>query len=288
MLLAFMPSVSLAAAPPGENITASPTQISVTLTPGSTTKGQATIINDGDKSYAFKTYVAPYRVSGEDYDQSFSRAAGASDPSDWIKVDIKPVTLAPRQSVVVPYSITVPAGTGGGGYYATLFYETLPRATAGSGVATTQRVGSVVYMRVEGEIIERGRIESFKAPFFQPGPPVAVELRMRNDGNVHYTAEIDELITDVFGHEKYRTKVVRKVLPQTTRRFDLAWQKAPAFGLFKVGGEVRYLNQRSTLPTRYVLVMSSLAFLLSFAGLLLVIGLLVRWFLALRQSKPKS
>lgn len=270
-------SAARAATPNGENITASPTQISADLQPGATIKGASTIINDGDQAYSFKAYAAPYKVTGENYDQSFNKAAGATDASDWIHVDARIMHLEPHQSMSVPYTITVPTGTGGGGYYGTIFYETLPKQVAGSGVATTRRVGSVVYMRVDGEIIERGSIESFIVGFFQAGAPVPVDLRLRNDGNVHYSADITQRIVDVFGHTKYELHVSRKVLPQTTRRFDLSWQRAPSFGLFRVGGSVTMLDRTEQLPWHYILIVSPVAFVSAVAGLLVIVGLLVWW-----------
>jgi hypothetical protein len=267
MSVALPGSALAATAPAGENITASPTQIKPQLQPGTTTGGSITIINDGTKPYDFKGYVTPYHVAGENYDPSFTTEAGQ---------DQAPVSQ-PHQTIVIPYTIAVPAGTGGGGYYATLFFETIPKTSPGSGVTSKQRVGIVAYIKVEGDTIEHGSVESFTIPPINPGPPVVATLRLKNDGNVHYTADITEHVTDVFGRPKATIHVIREVLPQTTRRFELSWDKAPAFGLFHVDASVQMLGRTEVLRARYILILSAGAFVAVAAMLLLLLGLFVWW-----------
>jgi hypothetical protein len=279
------PAARAAVAPSGENITASPTQIKLDLAPGTTASGIATVINDGDRAYDFKAYATPYHVAGEDYDPSFTTTSG-QDASHWIRLTDQTLHLLPHQTTTVPYTVTVPAGTGGGGYYAAMFFETLPRAIAGSGVMSKQRVGMVVYLRIAGAITEHGTIESFTVSPLQKGPPVTAALRLGNQGNVHYTADITEHITDLLGHPKADIHVVREVLPHTTRRFVLAWDKAPLFGLFRINGAVNLLGRTETLPTHYVLVLSAAAFLGMAAALLLLIVLAVWWWVGHSRRRP--
>ncbi|MDB5178409.1 MAG: exported protein of unknown function [Patescibacteria group bacterium] len=267
-----------AKAPAGENITASPTQIQPELDAGATTQGNITIINDGTKAFDFKGYTTPYHVAGEDYDPSFTtRAQGASDPSAWIHLPSQVFHSELRQTIVIPYTIAVPAGTGGGGYYATLFFETLPKPGPATGVTSKQRVGIVAYIRVKGSIVERGSVRSFTMRLIQPGPPVTSALRLQNSGNVHYGADITQRITDLFGHPKATIHVIRQVLPGTVRRFVLAWDKAPSFGLFRADTSVTMLGRTETLPTKYVLVLSAGAFVAMAAALLLLVVVVVWW-----------
>jgi len=269
--------------PKGQNITASPTQITPEISPGASTSGIATIMNDGDQAYDFKAYVTPYHVSGESYDQSFGPGTGTLDASRWVTLPARTFHIEPSATLTVPYSITVPAGIGGGGYYAVMFFESLPKAVVSSGVASRQRVGIVVYLRVNGAITERGRIESFTVPFIQPGPPLTATLRLGNQGNIHYAADITAHVTDLFGRPKADIHLVREVLPGTTRRIVLSWDKAPSFGLFRVDGSVNMLGRVEVLSGKYVLVLSVAAFLAMAAAFLLLIILAVWWRLGRRS-----
>jgi len=288
--LALMGLPALAATNPGgENITASPTQILPELAPGGTAKGVITIINDGTKAYDFKGYTTPYHVSGEDYDPTFAgKPGGPGDASTWFKVGAGPFHSTPGQTTTVPYTLTVPAGTGGGGYYATLFFETIhPPST--TGVTSNQRVGIVAYVHVTGSVTQKGSVEGFTAGLIQPGPPLSATLRLANQGNVHYTANVTAHVTDLFGHSKADIHVVRQVLPQTTRRFDLRWDKAPRFGLFRINGTAAMLGRTEVLPTRYVLVLSAGAFIVMSAALLTIVVLAVWWWLGrIRRALPHT
>jgi len=288
ILPGWVAPLQAAATPKGQNITASPTQIMLSLDPGSSTSSVATVINDGDQAYDFKAYSTPYRVSGEQYDQSFVAAEGTVDTSSWIHLTNKLIHLEPHVTTTVPYTITIPKGTGGGGYYGTIFFETIAQQIAGSGLATRQRVGLVVYLRVNGAVIEHGTVESFTVPFFHTAAPVTAVLRLGNQGNVHYAADVTEHVTDLFGNGKFDLHLEREVLPGTTRRIELTWKAAPSFGLFKVSGVVNMLGRTETLPVRLVLILSPLAIIAALAAVLVLIGLLIWWWRGRRSVRHRG
>jgi hypothetical protein len=267
-----------------ENMTVSPTQLRLELSPGATTSGHITVINDSDSTYDFKAYAAAYRVAGEGYTPSFRSEPGGSDASGWVKLGAQTYHIEPRQSLTVPYTITVPAGLGGGGYYATLFYETIPKPSGGSGVQSKTRVGVVAYLKIRGEVVERGSLESFTARFLQKGTPVMATLRLGNQGNVHYPADVTMRATDVFGQTKTELRVNREVLPGTIRRFDLAWERAPVFGLFRLGGSVDMLGRTESLPGQYVLILAPVAFWSLLGALALLAIVAWWWWLGRRRS----
>ncbi len=268
-----------------ENMTASPTRIKAELEAGSSVTGQVLIINDGDTDYDFRVYTAPYRVSGEDYDPHFVTEPGAVDPSRWIQVPSQVYHVTANQRQAVPYTITVPAGTDSGGYYATVFYETIPKPAAGSGVQSRQRIGVVAYLGVAGGLRRQGSIVSFASHWLQKGQPLAATLRLRNDGNVHYSGNVNFKVTDLLGQTKADVVVSREVLPGTVRRFVLHWDRTPPLGLFRVGGSVELVGRTEPLPAHYVLVLSPLAFWISLGvACALAISALV-WWLIRRQRR---
>jgi len=272
--------VAQAATPPAgaQNVTVSPTQLSLEAPPGQTITGCVTVINDGATAYDFKAYAAPYRVSGEGYDQSFELLPGRPDVAKWISAGAGTYHATPHQNVAVPYALKIPAGTKGGGYYAVLFYETIPQLTGGSGVESKTRIGVVAYIKVTGDVVEKGQVASFAASGVQYQAPITATLRLANSGNVHYPADIHFVASDMFGRPKATIHVAREVLPDTIRRFDMRWEGAPALGLFRLGGTVDLLGHTESLPVRYVLIVTPQAGMMAAAGaiflMLLVVGLL--------------
>ena len=131
-IMAFIgPSVGQAWA--AQNITVSPTSIEQAVDAGKSVSGTTQIIDDGDTTYVANIYTTPYGVSGEDYNQSYQLQPGFNDASKWFHFDQTSYQLHPHQNIGIPYTITVPAGTGPGGYYAVIFAEAEPQAATSSG-----------------------------------------------------------------------------------------------------------------------------------------------------------
>lgn len=266
-----------------QNITLSPTSVDQTLQPGSVNKGTVEVLNTGDGEFSFSTYLKPFRVTGEDYQQEFTALPGAPEPTKWFQISASQSTIKPGKLVEISYTITVPKNTPAGGYYAVLFAETkAPPAT--NGVIVTNRVGEIFYITVAGPLTQQGKVASWESSLLQK-PPLNSSLRIENSGNTHFLSTVQLSVKDIFGGTKFSFNTKKEVLPQTVRHIQIPWQKTPSFGLFKVSGSVSFLDKKETLASKYVLVMSQTARLI-FAGLVvLVIGVLV--FLMYRKKSKK-
>ena len=281
-ILAFIgPGVGRASA--AQNITVSPTSIEQAVDAGKSVSGTIAVIDDGDTAYTATVYATPYGVSGEDYNQSYQLQPGFSDASKWFHFDKTSYSLQPHQNISIPYTIKVPAGTGPGGYYSVIFAEAQPQAATSSGVTVRKRVGTIVYLRVNGAVSEEGRVVSWEVAAWQTEASIKGAVRLENKGNIHYSADVQMTVTDLFGRTKAQISTTRFVLPQTIRRVELTWPNAPGFGLFKVSGTASFLQQHEALPVRYVLIMSQTAFLGVVAAILALIGL--AWILRRRSQR---
>lgn len=235
-------------------ITVTPTSIDKTILPGQTVKGQTQVLNQADSPFDFKVYAAPYSVTGEEYDPSFTPIPGATDVSSWIKLKAAKKRLEPFSVSPLDYIIAVPADAKPGGYYAVIFAETESKVE-GTGVTTQKRVGTVAYIKVAGDTVERGRVITWSVPWLQE-PNMIQTLRIENSGSSHFAATIRTTVKDLFGSTKLSYAQRRNVLPEKIRRVDIVWEKTPALGIFKVDGNVEILGNTTKLNTKYVLVMS--------------------------------
>lgn len=236
-------------------ITITPTSIDKEIQPGQTLKGQTQVLNQADSPFDYKVYATAYSVTGEEYDPSFTPTAGATDVASWFKLKAVKNHLEPFSTSALDYSITVPANTKPGGYYAVIFAETESRVE-GTGVTTQKRVGTIAYIRVAGTAVEEGAVSDWSVAWLQ-APNLTQVLRLTNTGSVHYSATIKTTVKDLLGNTKMSYAQKRNVLPDKVRKVQIEWEKTPALGIFKVDGSVDIFGKTTPLATKYVLVMSS-------------------------------
>jgi hypothetical protein len=268
-LLAF-PGAVLAANPQQQGITASPPIQRLELQPGAVFSGSVDISDPGKTEYDFTASAAPFSVKGEEYDLQYASRPDLVDASRWFTFPTTKYHLKPGQKVSVQYKVTVPKDIAGGGYYAVVFAQADP--LPGTGVTGQKRVGVLTYMTVAGDIIRQGRVAGFGVPWIQTQPPLHAEVRIQNTGNVHFDSSISLQIKDLFGNVKGEIEADHVIFPKTTRLVALDWKTAPSFGLYHLGGTVKYLGSTEQLPSRWTLMLSANAFL-GLAGVLLAIGL---------------
>lgn len=234
-------------------LTISPTSVDVETAPGGSYSGNMLVINQGELDVTYKVYATPYSVTGEDYQPYFTPIQGATDITKWFNFPTTGNTIKVGNQDTIPYTITVPKGTGAGGYYATVFAETTDKGSAG--VITHKRVGMIVYLRVSGNAIEAGSVDTWSVPWLQQAPMTA-DLKLANTGSVHYQAKVKVTVSDLFGAQKFSYERDPEILPQKLRSIPISWDNGATYGLFKVGGEVTYLNRTEQLPSRYVFIAS--------------------------------
>lgn len=269
-----------------QSITITPTSLDKTILPGQSTSGVIQVLNQADSPFDFKVYASPYSVTGEEYDPSFTPIAGATNVTDWIKLKAAKSSLAPYSASDLNYTIAVPANAKPGGYYAVFFAETESKV-AGSGVTTQKRVGTVVYIKVAGDVVEQGQVASWQVPWLQE-PNLTQVVRIENSGSVHFAATIKTTIKDLLGNTKLSYTQKRTILPEKTRKVVIAWEKTPAIGIFKVEGSVQFLGKTTPLPAKYVIVLSNPIKRAMVFVVILAVGIqLVKIVIAKRKAKKQ-
>jgi hypothetical protein len=259
VLLTLATTISLplgaqASAPSTKILTITPAVQKPTVDPGSSESGNFQIINQGQQGYPVQVYSAPYSVQGEDYTPDFTPLPGRPKVASWLKFTTDAADVQPGHTLNVHYTLTVPAGTQPGGYYAAAFAETQADKSK-QGVIINERVGEIFYITVAGPVHQSGKLLGWSSSFLQK-PPLTAELRLENDGGLHYASTVNVSVSDIFGHTKYSLLTQKVILPQTIRSIPVSWSTAPALGLFKINGNATVLGKPQTLPTRYVLIAS--------------------------------
>ena len=286
-LLLLMPAAPALAI---QGIGVSPTSQTVELAPGASTSGTLTAINDGDTDVSYHVYATDYAVKNEDYVGVFTTGGGSKDTSaaTWFTLPTGAFTVRGHEEATVAYTLTVPKTAAIGGHYATVFIETIPpTGQQGTYISRIQRLGSIFYITVNGALNISGSIASYSASILQTTTPIHADLRIQNNGNVHFIAEGTTQLSTLFGKSGKPASFHGEVLPGTTRHFAISMPSGP-IGIYHVVTTVKYAGQTTTLG-RYVIEIPLITLLVALISLAVLITVTVLWLRDRRKRRqPKS
>lgn len=226
------------------SLTLTPSSKRFTIDAGKQLSDKLTVLNSGSTELVFSVYARPYSVTGEQYTPSYDGSLPGSDAYKWISFTKTSWQLAPGKTVDIPFSLSVPAGASPGGHYGVIFVETKAPSGSGQAIVRNKRLGSIMRVTVNGNYRTGGNYLGSASSFYQPRPPIEATVRVRNTGNTDFNADIKMTATDLFGRVKYSGANSFVVYPETTRAMPVSWQGSPAFGIFKLKLETKFLDQR--------------------------------------------
>lgn len=276
-------STASAQAQTGESITLSPVSNKTVIDAGKTVEGKLTIVNDGSETYDFLLYARPYSIVDNEYDKpNFTNVTNTTDVYKWLSFPQTKYTIAAGATVTANYSMRVPKDAAPGGHYGVIFAETQPKSEQpeGSMILRKKRVGSILYVTVNGEYKLSGKDAGASIPLWQSSPPLQTTVSTENDGNTDFATATRLVVKDVFGNTKYDVKKQFQVLPDTTRTMTLEWAQASWFGFYKVETYQEFLG-KSVKHEGYVLMMPR------FIPLIFVVVILIGGSYALVRRRKK-
>lgn len=208
-------------------LTISPVRLEVTVDPGGSYSGEVILKNDQDVQKTFYPTFENFEARGESGLPYF--IPGKEGLAGWIEGPSE-VLLAPGERRTVLFRITVPSDAKPGGYFAAILWnDTPPAPTQGGQVAIGAKVGSLVLLRVAGDIPEAGGVTSFAT---QDGTkvfnslPITFVWRFQNSGGDRVKPEGKVRIVNTLGSlaaELPANASKGNILPGSTRKFEVAW-----------------------------------------------------------------
>jgi len=199
----------------------------------------------------------------------------------WVS-GVPDLRLAPQELKSTTVSIAVPANAEPGGHFGVVRFTAVPPELEGTGVALSASVGTLILLKVSGQIKDQLSLTEFgvtrqgkPGPWFEYGP-LDFLVRVKNDGSVHEKPQGSVKITNMFGRQVANLKVNDKggnVLPDSIRRFELAWSEKRLFGRYTAKLSLTYAGNKKLDSTLTFWVIPW-----RLIGLVLV-GLLVLFFL---------
>ncbi len=238
-----------------ESITLSPAIIKPTTDAGSVFKGKLTVVNDGQTDYQFLVYARPFSVKSETYDPNYTEVNERTEAYQWVQFEKTNLQLAAGKSIEIPYTVTVPKKAKSGGHYAVLFAETQPKQAEGTQVTRKKRVGSLVYVTVNGELINSGSLLGWDAKLWQKSKPIGAAFRIKNDGNVHFQVNSQVTFSNIFNKPRLQLNQEQFVLPGTTRKIVANMERSPLVGVYRVSGTVSFLDKKEALASKWIILL---------------------------------
>ncbi len=200
-------------------------------------------------------------------------------------VPIPNVTLQPNEQKQVVVSINVPKNASAGGYYGAVRFA--PASAAGtSNVTLSASVGSLILVRVPGDIKEQLSVASFDVRqdnstrlFFTDPKKLVAVARFQNQGNVQVEPFGKITLKDRSGKILNTTEINNvlprgSVLPDSIRRFDVPLDKVGKFGKYKLEASFGYgtTGQLITASTSFYVIPLPLLIIVGSLLLLLILA----------------
>lgn len=273
------------------SISVTPTILEMFAVPGQVWSSSIKVINQNADPLTVYADTANFAPQGERGHGSFRPVPDAATDNttlaEWMDVSPDPYIIPPEGSVNVPVSIRVPEDAAPGGHYAAVMIGTRPPDGGSMQVGTAQIISSLFFVRIAGDVVEKGQIRSFRplSQFVQT-PNVDFSLRFENTGNVHLQPQGEIIITNMWGRERGIIPINQKthfgnVLPQSVREFQFTWSGEPAFtdvGRYEATVALGYgTDQRTFLTKRTHFWVVPVRPLLILLGSLTLIIVFVSW-----------
>lgn len=265
----------------GQSITIIPPKFELFSNPGDTLVERIRVRNNTDTPLAFAVVVDDFTTSGEEGHVVLEEGESNTTYSlaNWIETETSDLILQPNEETYVNFLINVPRDAEPGGHYASVLFQSGGESEVPGTAVVTQRVGSLVLLRVSGNVTENANLESFTVPSYSDHGPITFSLRVKNEGNVHMRPEGTIIITNLFGNKVAELPLdSRNVLPGAVRRMDTVWEQENLLGRYKAtllatygeGSQKKHITSAVTFT-----VASKMAILAIGGSMLLVLAILI-------------
>lgn len=249
-------------------LTVGPAKIEFNLNPGETTEFSLFVRNDQNQDVNLTSEVEGFSEEG-----TTKVFIGKVPEVDWIEIN-KNILLKAGESTNIPVKINVPHNAPPGGHFLVIWLNSNPAQTQGTSVGIGLKVGSLIYINVSGNTIEKVSIQNFKAPKIVFGFPVKFRYSIVNEGNTYVKPTGNVEIKSLFGRLVANLKVNSKelqILPGKSKEFEDIWENTFAFGPYKAIYSIHYGQNKELnfsywffmLPLKiFILILVILAFLI--------------------------
>lgn len=275
----------------GNGIKVSPVRTDLTINAGERKTITMTVQNVTSGDATFQAIINDFVANDESGQPSLILDADKYAPSHSLKryiASIPNFDLKAGETKNINVVISVPSNAAGGGYYGAVRFA--PAGTAsGKNVTLSASVGSLILVKVPGDITENMTVASFDvrrgkdgvsgSSFFVTNKDLYTVVRFKNSGNIH-EQPFGKIRLLKGGKVVQETEINNtdpkgNVLPDSIRRFDVELKKVSAFGKYTVEGNFGYGSNGQLLSASTSFWVVPLAFIIAVIVLIVVALLLI-------------
>lgn len=293
-----------AASSGGNGLRISPVRTDLTINPGKSATVNVNVTNVTSAPATLQTIINDFTASPDESGNPAiildSTQYASSHSLKRFVAPVSAITLQPGQSKIVPIVINIPAKAAGGGYFgAVRFAPANTSLDPGQNISLAGSVGSLILVKVPGDIKEQLTIASFDArlngaasSFFtrtkiqrknadsRKTEYITATVRFQNEGNVQVAPFGKILLKNRSGkvlatYEISNSSSPANVLPDSIRKFSVPLDKVGGFGQYKVQGNFGYGSTGQLLSASTTFYVIPLWLIIAFvAGVLLLVFLI--------------
>ena len=273
----------------GNGIRISPVRSDIVIKPGESRSITMNVQNITAASAEFQAIVNDFVASNNESGQpALILDSTQYAPSRSLKryiAAIPNLTIPAGQSKNVQVTITIPKDAPGGGYFGAVRFTSNASGTSNKNVTLSASVGSLILVRVPGDIVENMRLTSFDvrtsqdansgSKFFTSNKNLYAVPRFQNNGNVHeqpfgkiILKKGDKVLQTT---EINNTDPRANVLPDSIRRFAVKLDKVGMWGKYTVEGNFGYSTNGQLISGKTSFYVVPIVLILVMLGALAVI-----------------
>lgn len=219
-----------------QSISVTPPLFQLSVAPGDLWQSSVRVVNPNNYPLTVYAEVVNFVPEGEGGRGNFVPVLSDDESKDtlaeWIDIAHGPYVIPEGQTTEISFIVEVPKNASPGGHFAAVLISTEPPKDENGSLAlvTTQTVASLFFMRINGDVIEKGDIREFSVLDRSVELPEAeFSLRFENKGNVHVQPRGNIIITNMWGAERGIIPINNEthfgnVLPKSIRDFRFTWK----------------------------------------------------------------
>lgn len=246
----------------GNEFSVTPMNQMIELVPGETYIFSITVSNpvNSAENFDYRVYAAPYSVVTEEYDADVAKKTDHARMVDWITITEPTGTIVPNETKDIEFTITVPENAPGGGQYAAIIVGADDKDEVNGSTAVTNvlEIASILYAKVDGEIVHDGEVVENNVPGFVTDPKINVSSLIANEGNMHEIASIAITAKNVFTGETIASAELENgayaelILPDSQRFINKEINELPMIGIINVQQDIYYNGETSTVEKNVI------------------------------------
>lgn len=210
------------------SVTAIPPRLEISGLPGATLQETLKIRNESEEPMAFEATFSDFIVNNNQGTPIAVTEAvsGRWSLSSWITVSPKKILLQPKETQTVNLVIQIPPQGLPGGHYAMVTYQPSLEGLLGQSKQTAsaiiQKVGTLVYLNVIGDVTEAANLKTFNADkLFKYYGPTEINAEIENLGDIHLQPQGKLVITNLLNQTVFSQDLEAKnIFPFASRTYD--------------------------------------------------------------------